>query len=160
MKEKREMKRKKRKEEIQNFLKEDWSIGMDNKSGDFFLFLFSSSFLSLCLYRIFSVEFWIHWNSVLFYSRCSGARIVNTMAVNLSSGQYGIAAICNGGGGASSIMIQKVWYKYQKYQELWLDTSIKFFKNYRLIHFGKKPNHELIPFWKSIKNGQWTELSE
>lgn len=39
---------------------------------------------------------------------CSGARIVNTMAINLSSGQYGIAGICNGGGGASSILIQKL----------------------------------------------------
>lgn len=39
---------------------------------------------------------------------CSGARIVNTMAINLTSGQYGVAGICNGGGGASSILIQKI----------------------------------------------------
>uniref|UniRef100_A0A8B9LCQ4 acetyl-CoA C-acetyltransferase n=1 Tax=Astyanax mexicanus TaxID=7994 RepID=A0A8B9LCQ4_ASTMX len=37
----------------------------------------------------------------------SGARIVGHMAHNLKSGQYGLAGICNGGGGASSIIIQK-----------------------------------------------------
>lgn len=38
----------------------------------------------------------------------SGARIVNTMALHLKSGQYGLAAICNGGGGASALLVQKV----------------------------------------------------
>ncbi|KAI2659647.1 Acetyl-CoA acetyltransferase, mitochondrial [Labeo rohita] len=38
----------------------------------------------------------------------SGARIVGHMVHNLKSGQYGLAGICNGGGGASSILIQKV----------------------------------------------------
>uniref|UniRef100_A0A8C1WZ41 acetyl-CoA C-acetyltransferase n=1 Tax=Cyprinus carpio TaxID=7962 RepID=A0A8C1WZ41_CYPCA len=37
----------------------------------------------------------------------SGARIVGHMVHNLKSGQYGLAGICNGGGGASSILIQK-----------------------------------------------------
>uniref|UniRef100_A0A3Q4M5Q5 acetyl-CoA C-acetyltransferase n=1 Tax=Neolamprologus brichardi TaxID=32507 RepID=A0A3Q4M5Q5_NEOBR len=36
----------------------------------------------------------------------SGARIVGHMVHNLKSGQYGLAGICNGGGGASSILIQ------------------------------------------------------
>ena len=38
----------------------------------------------------------------------SGARIVNNMAIHLKAGQYGMAAICNGGGGASALLIQKL----------------------------------------------------
>ncbi|KAG7222774.1 hypothetical protein INR49_016093 [Caranx melampygus] len=38
----------------------------------------------------------------------SGTRIVGHMVHNLKSGQYGLAGICNGGGGASSILIQKL----------------------------------------------------
>lgn len=40
--------------------------------------------------------------------RMSGARIVGHMVHNLKLGQYGLAGICNGGGGASSILIQKL----------------------------------------------------
>ncbi|VDP85967.1 unnamed protein product [Echinostoma caproni] len=36
----------------------------------------------------------------------SGARITNHLALNLKPGQYGVAAICNGGGGASAIMLE------------------------------------------------------
>jgi acetyl-CoA C-acetyltransferase len=38
----------------------------------------------------------------------SGARIVNHLVYALKSGQRGVASICNGGGGASSIMIEKL----------------------------------------------------
>lgn len=38
----------------------------------------------------------------------SGARIVNHLAHNLKSGEFGIASICNGGGGASAILIQRI----------------------------------------------------
>ncbi|NWW11220.1 THILA acetyltransferase, partial [Oreocharis arfaki] len=38
----------------------------------------------------------------------SGARIVVHMAHALKQGQYGLAGICNGGGGASAILIQKL----------------------------------------------------
>ncbi|TSM28232.1 Acetyl-CoA acetyltransferase, mitochondrial [Bagarius yarrelli] len=38
----------------------------------------------------------------------SGARIVGHMVHHLQPGQYGLAGICNGGGGASSILIQKL----------------------------------------------------
>jgi len=38
----------------------------------------------------------------------SGTRIVAHMVHNLESGQFGIAGICNGGGGASAIIIQKL----------------------------------------------------
>ena len=39
----------------------------------------------------------------------SGARIVTTLAhiLNNHSGQYGLATLCNGGGGASAIIIEK-----------------------------------------------------
>jgi acetyl-CoA C-acetyltransferase len=41
---------------------------------------------------------------------CSGARIVCTLAnvLQTKNGKYGLAAICNGGGGASAIIIEKV----------------------------------------------------
>jgi acetyl-CoA C-acetyltransferase len=38
----------------------------------------------------------------------SGARIVAHLVHNLKQGQFGCASICNGGGGASSIMIEKL----------------------------------------------------
>lgn len=38
----------------------------------------------------------------------SGARIVVHMVHALKSGEYGLASICNGGGGASAILIQKL----------------------------------------------------
>jgi len=38
----------------------------------------------------------------------SGARIVNHMCYSLKSGEFGCASICNGGGGASAIIIQKL----------------------------------------------------
>ena len=38
----------------------------------------------------------------------SGARIVNSLALHLKPGSYGMAAICNGGGGASAILLQKL----------------------------------------------------
>lgn len=41
---------------------------------------------------------------------CSGARIVTTLSSVLQqkNGKYGLAAICNGGGGASAIILEKV----------------------------------------------------
>ena len=38
----------------------------------------------------------------------SGSRIVNALAHHLKSGQFGMAGICNGGGGASAMLIQKL----------------------------------------------------
>jgi len=38
---------------------------------------------------------------------CSGARIVVSLVHQLKHGEFGVAAICNGGGEATSIMIQK-----------------------------------------------------
>ncbi len=41
---------------------------------------------------------------------CSGARIVTTLinVLHQKNGRYGMAAICNGGGGASAIIIEKI----------------------------------------------------
>lgn len=41
---------------------------------------------------------------------CSGARIVTTLnsVLTAKNGKYGVAAICNGGGGASAIVIEKI----------------------------------------------------
>lgn len=38
----------------------------------------------------------------------SGARIVSTLALHLKSSEYGMASICNGGGGASALLLQKL----------------------------------------------------
>lgn len=38
----------------------------------------------------------------------SGARIVNSLAIHLERGQYGVASICNGGGGASTVVVKKL----------------------------------------------------
>lgn len=38
----------------------------------------------------------------------SGCRIVNHLVYSLQAGEYGVASICNGGGGASTIVIQKL----------------------------------------------------
>jgi acetyl-CoA C-acetyltransferase len=38
----------------------------------------------------------------------SGARITNHLVHSLKPGQLGVASLCNGGGGASTILIQKL----------------------------------------------------
>lgn len=46
-------------------------------------------------------------NCYYFFSM-SGARIVVHLAHALKPGQKGVASICNGGGGASSILIERL----------------------------------------------------
>ncbi|KAF3929775.1 hypothetical protein ABW19_dt0206100 [Dactylella cylindrospora] len=38
----------------------------------------------------------------------SGSRILTTLLYQLKAGEYGVAAICNGGGGATAIVVQKL----------------------------------------------------
>lgn len=38
----------------------------------------------------------------------SGARIVATLAHQLQPGQFGCAAICNGGGGSTAVVVEKL----------------------------------------------------
>jgi len=45
---------------------------------------------------------------IIFLLGCSGARIVVTLLHQLTAGEYGIAAICNGGGEATAVLIQKM----------------------------------------------------
>lgn len=60
----------------------------------------------LCKFRIF---FRLRCKCCSFLlSRMSGARIVVHMVHALKPGQYGLAGICNGGGGASAILIEKL----------------------------------------------------
>jgi hypothetical protein len=40
--------------------------------------------------------------------RMSGARISNHLVASLGRGQLGVASLCNGGGGAGSILLQKL----------------------------------------------------
>ena len=44
----------------------------------------------------------------IFFSSMSGARLIVHLVHALKAGQKGIASICNGGGGASSILIEKL----------------------------------------------------
>lgn len=41
---------------------------------------------------------------------CSGARIVVTLlnVLNHKKGKYGVAGVCNGGGGASALVVEKL----------------------------------------------------
>jgi acetyl-CoA C-acetyltransferase len=45
---------------------------------------------------------------VFFFCRSSGCRITGTLVTLLKPGQLGCAAICNGGGGASAIVIERL----------------------------------------------------
>jgi acetyl-CoA C-acetyltransferase len=38
----------------------------------------------------------------------SGARLVTHLAQNMKKGEIGCASICNGGGGASSILLERL----------------------------------------------------
>jgi len=40
--------------------------------------------------------------------RSSGSRILVTLLHQLKAGEFGCAAICNGGGGGSAIVVQKL----------------------------------------------------
>ncbi|KAK7904238.1 hypothetical protein WMY93_016845 [Mugilogobius chulae] len=67
----------------------------------------------------------------------SGARIVGHMVHNLKPGQFGLAGICNGGGGASSIIIQKL-------------SQIPVYHNFGFQHDNERPppyapTHNLYP---------------
>jgi len=48
------------------------------------------------------------WSLFVFERRMSGARLVSHLCHVLKAGEYGVGAICNGGGAASSILIQKL----------------------------------------------------
>ena len=57
----------------------------------------------------------------------SGARITNHLVHQLKEGEIGIASLCNGGGGASTIAIQKV-LKYNNYKPIHI-----YFKNIKIL---------------------------
>lgn len=44
----------------------------------------------------------------LFPLGCSGARILTTLVHALKPNEYGVAGICNGGGGATIVLVQKL----------------------------------------------------
>lgn len=48
------------------------------------------------------------YNKNFFIFSMSGARIVVHLAHALKPGQKGVASICNGGGGASSILMERL----------------------------------------------------
>ena len=50
----------------------------------------------------------INWPPVLFF-RMSGSRLIAHMTHNLPEGSLGLASICNGGGGASAMVIKRLW---------------------------------------------------
>ena len=46
--------------------------------------------------------------SLVINDSSSGSRIIVTLLHQLKEGEFGCAAICNGGGGASAIVVQKL----------------------------------------------------
>ena len=69
--------------------------------------------LSIILSSLFLTGFVsTDWNKKLLF-RMSGARIANHLALNLKPGQLGVATLCNGGGGAGSMLLQGVWWNCQ-----------------------------------------------
>lgn len=93
----------------------------------------------------------------------SGARLVNHLIYALKPGEKGVAAICNGGGGASSIMIEK------------LPLDIPVSGKPRLVLYTKDPcplcdelKEELAPFLDEVEfssvditahgNERWNKL--
>jgi len=51
---------------------------------------------------------YVKGHKCLLNPRMSGARIVVHLVQALKQGEYGLASICNGGGGASALLIQKL----------------------------------------------------
>lgn len=49
------------------------------------------------------------FENVISNYRMSGNRITTHMVHNLKPGEKGLAGICNGGGGASAILIERLW---------------------------------------------------
>lgn len=68
---------------------------LDIQSGNYFL-LFFYKYSRLNAYLL------------IFFNRVSGGRIVGTLVHQLKPGQKGMASICNGGGGASAIIVEKL----------------------------------------------------
>ena len=59
----------------------------------------------------FFLLFLLLFHHIIVFSlkhRMSGARITGHMVHNLKPGQKGLAGICNGGGGASAILIERL----------------------------------------------------
>ena len=54
----------------------------------------------------------------------SGVRITNHLVHTLKEGEIGIASLCNGGGGASTIAIQKLWFSLKRMVENKVQLSI------------------------------------
>lgn len=47
-------------------------------------------------------------NCFFFRTLSSGARILTTLVHALKPNEYGVAGICNGGGGATTVLVQKL----------------------------------------------------
>ncbi|RWS30479.1 Acetyl-CoA acetyltransferase-like protein [Leptotrombidium deliense] len=78
----------------------------------------------------------------------SGARIVNSLALHLKPGEYGVAGICNGGGGASSIMIQRLGN-----HEAETDKSLPLLTLYTKRNCGlcEEAKQKLKPYFKYVR---------
>lgn len=59
-------------------------------------------------FRLHHSKYDCFWYFVLCPVGCSGARILTTLVHALKPNEYGVAGICNGGGGATNILIQKL----------------------------------------------------
>ena len=72
--------------------------------------MFNESHLK-CIFNYVPIEYFSKIESHIInfkFCRMSGARLVVHLVHALKTGEKGIASICNGGGGASSILIEKL----------------------------------------------------
>ncbi len=89
--------------------------------------------------NVFPLFLWTNKLSLIL-SRMSGARLVTHLIHSLQPGQKGVAAICNGGGAASGIMIERLWVMWHKCQ---------------VHHSAPWWSHLSLTSWFSI----WTSIS-
>ena len=60
------------------------------------------------IYQTFNQDYYKDIDHMTLNFSVSGARIVGHLVHNLQPGQFGAAGICNGGGGASAILIERL----------------------------------------------------
>ena len=77
-----------------------------SKIKSFILFLNIDIIVEISIHIIIDkISFFIKFN---FKNSSSGARITGHLVHNLKPGQKGLASICNGGGGASAIIVERI----------------------------------------------------
>ena len=85
----------------------------------------------------------------------SGARIANHLALNLKPGQLGVATLCNGGGGAGSMLLQGVWCQDPRFSNKSENLTLC-----SLVYFELKWQQNLLLPSSVTKNAQCRYIAE